>query len=582
MSDSIIKRLLRATAAIASVSLLFVGSASADIPKELYDALGVDKGASPKELYEAITKRYYDPAQGHGEGKYAEYWSPLPFSQYLDPDTYYTPPSAPAKIATREECIKCHKDETRGWVHSWEQSVHANLDQIRKLTKDDSRFYKKEIIQEVENNLRSMGKLKEGEALKEVSCIDCHIGIGAEKGSHKEDLRIPDAATCGTCHLQQFAERESERDTINWPTTDVHGNKIDPVWPPGRPSHALDYQANVELATWAAMEDREIADGCTMCHINQNRCDTCHTRHQFSATEARKPEACAYCHNGADHNEYENYMMSKHGAVYQMHGDSWDWEVPLKDAIDKNRQTAPTCAFCHMEYKGEFSHNVVRKVRWGFNPQDKIANNLKHEWYTERSKAWVKTCRNCHSGKFAKSYLEFADNGTISGLKKQLEVKEIMEGSYNDKLLPGQTTNRPAPAKPEHDGPGEFFQLFMAKANNPTTVELAYSKLWEQDLLQNYKGLFHVFPGGFTYTWGWAPLIQHYVEIQTENTKLRDFAKLKSQVATLESKVGKLKTASVLDLDSRVKQAVVGGLGSGMVLVGVGLVAWRRKQQTEG
>jgi hydroxylamine dehydrogenase len=88
-----------------------------------------------------------------------------------------------------------------------------------------------------------------------------------------------------------------------------------------------------------------------------------------------------------------------------------------------------------------------------------------------------------------------------------------------------------------------------------------------------------VFPGGFTYTWGWAPLIQHYVEIQTANTKLREFAKLKSQVATLESK---MKTAGVLDLDSKVKQAVVGGLGGGMVLVGVGLVAWRRKQQTEG
>src|SRR5699024_11090814 len=124
--------------------------------------------------------------------------------------------------------------------------------------------------------------------------------------------------------------------------------------------------------------------------------------------------------------------------------------------------------------------------------------------------------------------------------------------------------------------------LFMAKDNNPTSVELAYSYLWEQDILQNYKGLFHANPNGFTYAWGWAPIIKHYTQIQTANTKLRDFAKLKSQVATLESTVGKLKTASVLDLDSTVKQATVGGLGSGMVLVGVGLVAWRRKQQSEG
>src|SRR5699024_4518452 len=155
------------------------------------------------------------------------------------------------------------------------------------------RAYKKKLIEQVEVNLRSMGKLKEGENLKEVSCIDCHMGVGAQKGIHNQDLRLPDAATCGVCHLQQFAERESERDTLNWPTTDVNGNKTEPAWPPGRPSHALDYQANVELATWAAMEEREIADGCTMCHINQNRCDTCHTRHQFSAAEARKPEACS-------------------------------------------------------------------------------------------------------------------------------------------------------------------------------------------------------------------------------------------------------------------------------------------------
>lgn len=579
MSDSIIGRLLRATATIAGASLLFVGGASADIPKELYDALGLDKKASPKELYEAVTERYYDPAQGHGEGKYAEYWEPLPFSQYMDPYTYYKPPSSPAKVATREECIDCHEDETRGWVHAWKKSVHANLDEIRGLSKDDSRYYKKKLIKEVENNLRSMGKLGEKEELKEVSCIDCHVGVGAEKGHHKEDLRIPDAATCGVCHVKEFAERESERDTLTWPTTDAKGNKIDPVWPPGRPSHALDYQANVELATWAAMEEREVADGCTMCHINQNRCDTCHTRHQFSTVEARKPDACGYCHNGADHNEYENYLFSKHGAIYLMLGDEWDWEMPLKDAIGKNGQTAPTCAYCHFEYKGKFGHNVVRKVRWAFNPQEKIANNLDHEWYKYRQDAWVETCNNCHSPTFAESYLEFVDNGIISGLNKQLEAKQILEALYEDGLLPGQKTNRPAPPKPEHDAPGEFFQLFIAKGNNPTAVELQYSKMWEQDLLKHYKALAHINPGFWTYTEGWGPLLERYTNIQDANTQLRAFAKLKTQVAMLE---GDIKAAGVLDLNSKVERAVVGGLGGGMVLVGVGLVAWRRKQQTEG
>ena len=81
-------------------------------------------------------------------------------------------------------------------------------------------------------------------------------------------------------------------------------------------------------------------------------------------------------------------MMSKHGAIYQTLGDEWDWNVPLKDAIAKGGQTAPTCAFCHMENEGKFGHNLVRKVRWGFNPQQAIADNLDHPWFKDRQEAW--------------------------------------------------------------------------------------------------------------------------------------------------------------------------------------------------
>ena len=37
------------------------------VPKETYKALNLEQSASPKELHEAITKRYKDPAQGAGE-----------------------------------------------------------------------------------------------------------------------------------------------------------------------------------------------------------------------------------------------------------------------------------------------------------------------------------------------------------------------------------------------------------------------------------------------------------------------------------------------------------------------------------
>ena len=37
------------------------------VPSELYKALGIEKSATPKELHEAVTKRYNDPAQGAGK-----------------------------------------------------------------------------------------------------------------------------------------------------------------------------------------------------------------------------------------------------------------------------------------------------------------------------------------------------------------------------------------------------------------------------------------------------------------------------------------------------------------------------------
>ncbi len=496
-----------------------------NLPEETYKALNIEESATPKELYEALTKRYYDPEQGFGEGTLSEFWEPIPISKYLAPGVFYTPPAEPELEASRADCVACHISVTPGWVHSWKSSAHANLDEIRNLPEDDSRAYKKGIILEVENNLRSMDKLAEGQSLSEVGCIDCHIRVGADKGIHQTELRMPDAANCGTCHLKEFAERESERDTITWPQDQ---------WPAGRPSHALDWKANVETVIWAAMEQREVAEGCTFCHVNQNKCDTCHTRHEFSAVEARKPETCSTCHNGVDHNEWEGYMLSKHGTIYQARGDTWDWEVQLKDAIEVGGMKAPTCQFCHMEYEGEFTHNVVRKVRWAFNPTPAIADNLDHEWFLERQEAWTQTCTNCHSERFSRAYLEYIDKGTIDGLKVEQEAKKILVKLYDDGLLSGQKTNRPLPPDPEKEGAGQFFQLFWAEGNNPTAIEYEYAEMWEQNLIKHYKGLAHMNPGGYTYSEGWSQLIKNYARIQDENTKLREMADLKSRIEALE------------------------------------------------
>ena len=564
---------LWASCGLLACGVLLAGTAQAgfpSVPKETYEALKLDRSASPKQLHEALVKRYLDPAEGFGKGKYGQYWEPIPFSKYLDPASFYKPPTSVKDIATREQCVKCHTDESPGWVAMWKKSTHANLDKIRKLTSKDDTYYKKAKLEAIEENLRSLGKLGAKEQLKEVGCIDCHYDINTtKKADHRKDIRMPTADVCANCHLQEFAERESERDTITWPKDQ---------WPKGRPSHALDYRANVEVEVYAGMSQREIADGCTQCHINQNKCDMCHTRHEFSVADSRKPEACGTCHSGADHINWEAYTMSKHGKQYEAKGKSWNWNVELKDGIAKGGQAAPTCASCHMEYQGKFSHNVVRKVRWANYPfVPGIRENIKTDWADKRLDAWVKTCTQCHSESFARAYLEYMDNGTYSGLDKYDEAHEIVHKQFEAGLLTGQKTNRPKPPAPVPDGFEQFFQIYWSKGNNPAAIELKLFEMAEDHLVQLHVALAHQH-WGFTYTVGWAALNRAYVEIMDEDTKLKEKVALQERVAKLEGS-----KTSLLDFDGTEGKITLGSLGGGMLLTGgLALAGWSRRKKNNG
>ena len=626
--------------------ILLAGTAQADfptVPKETFDALKLDRSASPKELHDALLKRYMDPGQGAGKGKYGSYWEPLPISKYLDPNNFYKPPTSVKDIATREQCVKCHTDESPGWVALWKKSTHANLDKIRKLTPKDDTYYKKAKLADVETNLRSLGKLGATEQLKEVGCIDCHVDINTKKkADHRADIKMPTADVCANCHLQEFAERESERDTITWPKGQ---------WPKGRPSHALDYIANVEVEVYAGMSQREIADGCTMCHTQQNKCDGCHTRHEFSVANSRKPEACGTCHSGADHNNWESYTMSKHGKEYESKGKTWNWNLQLKDMLAKGGQDAPTCQSCHMEFQGKFTHNVVRKVRWANYPfVPGIRENIKTEWAEKRLDAWVKTCTSCHSERFARAYMEFMDNGTYSGLDKYDEAHDVVERQYKAGLLTGQKTSRPKPLAPSisdgrgkmsmnawvrtctdchtadrardflevvDNGPSPMLDKELERYNDvhevkggptgqmtpnrpkppapvPPGFEQFFQIYWSKgnnpaaielrlfEMAEDHLVQLHVGLAhqhwGFTYTVGWAALNRGYVEIMDEDTKLKEKLALMERVAKLEGS-----KASLFDLNGTDGKITLGSLGGGLLLTGgIALAGWSRRKKNNG
>ncbi|MFO1506506.1 MAG: multiheme c-type cytochrome [Lysobacterales bacterium] len=546
------------------------------VPDAELSDLGLTRAATPDQLYKALSKRY---AEQYTKGKLAKWWEPIPMDAYFAPTLFYKAPDLDLAVK-RGDCVNCHTGVTHGWVLSWQKSVHANLDEIRALPDSDVRAYKKGMISEVEANLVSEGFLKSGDKLEQVSCIDCHLGVGKAAGNHKQ-IHMPDRAACGACHLRQFAEAESERDTQKWPQKQ---------WPDGHPSHAVDYMANVELATWAATPQREVVAGCTLCHTNEPKCDTCHTRHTFSTVEARKPQACATCHNGVDHPEFEDYMLSKHGTVYQTQGDSWNWNARLADALTKGDYTAPTCAFCHFENgRGEFTHNVTYKVRWAFLPQKDIADNIHDPWFEHRKQQWQATCANCHSPRFASTYLDFMDKGIAEGTNFVEQNRKVVQKLYDDKLLVGQKTNRPAPAAPDKDEAGGFYSLFTSNGNNPTMVDRVFTELWEQHVADLMKAYEHVNPGGWSYTQGWSEMVKDQTFINEQDTKLREEAKLEQRVASLEAKAGSSGHASAYDnraaggfadrvtSDPRTAAAGIGLIGGALLLGGLASLRRRRR-----
>jgi hydroxylamine dehydrogenase len=210
----------------------------------------------------------------------------------------------------------------------------------------------------------------------------------------------------------------------------------------------------------------------------------------------------------------------------------------------KNGQTAPTCQSCHFEFKGQYSHNVVRKVRWGFLPFKSIADNLDHPWFKDRKDAWVGTCTQCHAQRFAETYLTLMDNGIKDGTQLVEETRKVVQKLYDDKLLVGQKTNRPPLAQPEKDEPGGFSALFFAKANQTTTVDRTFAEMWEQHIARYMKGLEHVNPGGWTYSHGWSDLVKDQALINEQDTLLREKAALEKRVEKLEGGTAGNRTSS--------------------------------------
>jgi len=397
---------------------------------------------------------------------------------------------------------------------------------------------------------------------RSITCASCHgtdhDRITASKG------RVPEE-TCATCHAQIYAEHVLD-----------NGHS----YGPGPGDLGTNWERNISVPHYAQMPRKVMEMGCDPCHAQagatlpaywdeegqkytdtssltyRNGCMVCHTRHQFSAEEARKPEACHTCHMGPDHPNFEAYMSSKHGSIYSALGDGWDFSVPMAES----EWETPTCAYCHMLYVDEegnrsTSHNMTRKIIWGMGVQPaggQLADITQTPENQTKRNEMIRVCMTCHSEDKARSYLESADAHKLSGDALVVEAREVLAELYEQGLIEAGHGQRaagllPGPRYSAVELPTEFAQHWPAGLYfNVSAIEREYFDMFFFSNLKSYKGAFHMSPD-YAWWYGYADVLGHLARIRDEAGAIRE-AKANSDRTLFMIVTGPLMVLAVVGL----------------------------------
>ncbi len=297
-----------------------------------------------------------------------------------------------------QECIDCHKKESRGLYQMWGASKHYRAN---------------------------------------VGCYECHK---AEKGDvdaikHHEELIsiIVSPKDCGRCHEREVKEvagsHHSKAARIlgsldNVLAEVVEGNRafITEGFPGGNSAAAVNGcwqchgsqvkvlpDGSLDPATWPNTGiGRLNPDG------SEGSCSACHSRHTFSAAQARHPDTCGKCHMGPDHPQKEIYEESKHGIAFFANIDKMNLDSP-KWIVGEDYWTAPTCATCHMSGTKDQAgtHDVGMRISWNNRPKVSVRPEVSDAkmglpgkdvpWQVRRQNM-KNVCLNCHNENWVDSF----------------------------------------------------------------------------------------------------------------------------------------------------------------------------------
>jgi len=301
-----------------------------------------------------------------------------------------------------EACANCHKAENMGIYQQWGSSKHYRAN---------------------------------------VGCYECHVAKEGEADAFKHEgqwiATIVSPKDCTRCHKkegEEFAHSHHSKGGRILGSLDnilaevVEGNRglVTPSFQKGISAAAVNgcWQCHgsevkvleggkLDPATWPNTGIGRInPDG------SEGACSACHSRHTFSAYQARHPDNCGKCHMGPDHPQKEIYYESKHGIAFLAHKDKLNMDSS-KWLVGEDYHLAPTCATCHMSATParaatkkrpatpgqSVTHDVGMRISWNNRPVLSVRPEVSDKkmglpgadinWETRRDNM-KNVCLNCH------------------------------------------------------------------------------------------------------------------------------------------------------------------------------------------
>jgi len=288
-----------------------------------------------------------------------------------------------------KECVACHKKNNPGLIQQWGASKHYGAN---------------------------------------VGCYECHAAdpkdpdayIHDEKKVKKHISIIVSPKDCANCHeaeAEQMAKSHhadggkimGSLDNLLAEVIEGDSGMVTPAFPEGISAAAVNgcwqcHGSEVKMipgkpgmldpATWPNTGIGRInPDG------SKGTCAACHSRHLFSAAQARQPENCGKCHMGPDHPQIEIYNESKHGIQYAANREKLNLDNS-KWIAGEDYWLAPTCATCHMSAtkNQDITHDVGDRISWDNKPKVSKKKGWKKGTlgWEDRRDNMKDVCQSCH------------------------------------------------------------------------------------------------------------------------------------------------------------------------------------------